>query len=164
MNRTKHIDVAVLKQQVAGRWVEILSALGGCPVEILDGQHHSCPKCGGTDRFRMVDTKAGALFCNQCFSENNGDGIAALQWLTGCDFTTAIKRLAEYLGIKLSNCNSKPKQTIETCTAVRPAIEPPACEQSAYDGLRESWCRKKPPITVEAMKAYGGFFCNWPKN
>ena len=25
----------------------------------------------------MIDVDAGALFCNQCFDKNNGDGIAA---------------------------------------------------------------------------------------
>ena len=62
------VDVAELKHEAAGRWPEILAALGGVPRDILDGQHHPCPKCGGTDRFRLVDRDAGALYCNQCFS------------------------------------------------------------------------------------------------
>ena len=88
----------LLKQQAAGRWPEILSALGGCPAEILDGKHHPCPKCGGKDRFRMIDQEAGALYCNQC-GKGLGDGIAALTWLCGWDFKTALAELAKYLGI-----------------------------------------------------------------
>ena len=53
------IDAAALKQEAAGRWQEILPALGGIPSEVLDGKHHFCPRCGGKDRFRMIDREAG---------------------------------------------------------------------------------------------------------
>ena len=100
------IDVAALKQHVAGRWPEVLSALGGVPADILDGKNHPCPGCGGTDRFRMIDVAAGALFCNQCFNRDNGDGIAALMWLRGWDFKTAVAELAKYLGIAPATAHS----------------------------------------------------------
>jgi hypothetical protein len=90
-------DLGALKGQAAERWPEILSALGGALVELLDGKNHPCPKCGGNDRFRMIDVEAGALFCNQCFNRHNGDGIAALQWLRGCDFPSAVANLTNYL-------------------------------------------------------------------
>jgi hypothetical protein len=92
------IDVQQLKQQAAGRWKEILSALGCVPAETLDGKHHPCPKCDGKDRFRLIDAEAGAVFCNQCFDHDNGDGIAALRWLCGWTFPEAVNALAEYLG------------------------------------------------------------------
>ncbi len=92
------IDVAALKQQAAGRWREVLSALGGIPAEVLDGRNHPCPKCSGKDRFRLIDVEAGALFCNQCFNQGNGDGIAAIQWLRGGTFPETVNALAEYLG------------------------------------------------------------------
>lgn len=92
------IDVATLKETAAGRWQEMLSQLGGIDRDLLDGKHHPCPKCGGEDRFRMIDVEAGALFCNQCFSQGNGDGIAALQWLTGLSFPDAVEKLANHLG------------------------------------------------------------------
>ena len=38
------------------------------------------------------------LFCNQCFNQDNGDGIAALQWLRGGTFPETVNALAEYLG------------------------------------------------------------------
>ena len=47
----------------------------------------------------MIDVAAGALFCNQCFDHNNGDGIAALMWLCEWDFTKAVAELAKHLGI-----------------------------------------------------------------
>ena len=38
------------------------TALGAIPAEALDGQHHPCPKCGGKDRFRMIDGEAGTMY------------------------------------------------------------------------------------------------------
>ncbi|NLF09476.1 MAG: AAA family ATPase [Pirellulaceae bacterium] len=102
------IDVAALKGQAAGRWPEVLSALGGVPADVLDGKNHPCPKCGGKDRFRMIDVAAGALLCNQCFNQNNGDGIAALQWLRGGTFPETANALAEYLGQSSDQPSSRP--------------------------------------------------------
>ena len=58
--KPKGIDVEALKGQAAGRWREMLSTLGGVSADVLDGKNHPCPKCGGTDRFRMIDVAAGA--------------------------------------------------------------------------------------------------------
>jgi hypothetical protein len=93
-----HTDTDRIKEAARGRWPEILSALGGLPREILDGKHHPCPKCNGKDRFRYIDDQAGAVLCNQCFTNGNGDGISALEWLRGWDFGTAISELRQYLG------------------------------------------------------------------
>ena len=73
-----NIDVVDLKEKAAGRWPEMLASLGGISADTLDGKHHPCPRCGGVNRFRAIDMEVGALFCNQCFAEKNGDGIAAL--------------------------------------------------------------------------------------
>ena len=97
---TRNCDVTTLKQQADGRWPELLSTLGGISADTLDGKHHPCPKCSGVDRFRAIDIEVGALFCNQCFAEKNGDGIAALVWLTGKTFSETLDMLAEYLDAK----------------------------------------------------------------
>jgi len=94
------VEASEVKQAAAGRWPEILSVLGGIPAEILDGRHHPCPKCQGVDRFRMIDEKQGALFCNGCFSKENGDGLAALQWLTDESLPAVVRMLADHLGIE----------------------------------------------------------------
>jgi hypothetical protein len=97
---TKGIEADALKRQVAGRWPEILSALGGASCDILDGKNHPCPKCGGNDRFRFTNLDGnGSCYCNQC-GKGIGDGIAALMWLRGWDFKTAVAELAKYLGIR----------------------------------------------------------------
>ncbi len=103
MAPTPHFDIDTIRSAANRRWPEILSNRGNIPLELLDGKHHHCPKCGGHDRFRMVDPDAGALFCNQCFSEKNGDGLAALQWSLGIDFGQALQIAADYLGIKPSD-------------------------------------------------------------
>ncbi len=105
---TKSINIVALKEQSAGRWRELLSTLGGVSADVLDGKNHPCPRCGGTDRFRMIDVDEGALLCNKCFRSNNGDGIAALQWLNGWSFPDALQHLGRYLGID-SNGNGQPK-------------------------------------------------------
>lgn len=82
-----------------GRWREILTAVGGIEAASLNGKHHPCPKCGGTDRFRLIDAEAGAVLCNQCFDKGNGDGIAAVMWAQGWEFPEALKRIGGYLQV-----------------------------------------------------------------
>jgi len=100
-----------IKQAAAGKWPEIISTVGGIDGELLDGRNHPCPKCGGKDRFRMIDKADGALFCNQCFNEKNGDGLAAIVWLRDCDFPMALKLVAEHVGGG-GGRNGKPKGKI----------------------------------------------------
>ncbi|MEM8494352.1 MAG: primase-helicase zinc-binding domain-containing protein [Planctomycetota bacterium] len=69
-----HLDAAEVKAAATCRWREILTSVAGIPGDLLDGRNHPCPRCGGTDRFRLIDADAGAVFCNQCFRERNGDG------------------------------------------------------------------------------------------
>lgn len=92
-----------VKDSARGRWLDILSSLGGLPQDVLDGQHHPCPRCGGTDRFRLVDAEQGAVLCNQCFHERNGDGISALEWARGWSFPEALHHVAEYLHLEVES-------------------------------------------------------------
>jgi 5S rRNA maturation endonuclease (ribonuclease M5) len=39
------------------------------------------------------------VLCNQCFNENNGDFIAAVQWMHDVSFQEALSLVAEYLGV-----------------------------------------------------------------
>lgn len=94
-----HLDAAEVKAAATGRWREVLTSVAGIPGDLLDGRNHPCPKCGGTDRFRLIDADAGAAFCNQCFRERNGDGIAAVGWMLDVDFRGALERVAEYLDL-----------------------------------------------------------------
>ncbi len=92
-------DAADVKSVASGRWTIILPSLAGIDAAVLDEKKHPCAKCGGTDRFRCRDADTGALFCNQCFNTKNGDGFAAIQWLTGWTFPEALQAVAESLNL-----------------------------------------------------------------
>ena len=98
--RASSIPVDEVKRAASGRWLQILPA-AGLPSELLDGRGHPCPKCGGTDRFTAfgdVDVTGGVM-CRQCFKSDNGDGLAAVQWLRDCSFPEALAFVAEFVGI-----------------------------------------------------------------
>ena len=82
-----------------GRAVDILRDVAGIPADILDGDHHPCPKCGGKDRFRLIDRDRGAVYCNQCFNRKNGDFLAAVMWFKEITFPETLGQVAEYLGL-----------------------------------------------------------------
>ncbi len=110
---TERIDAADVKTAAIGRWPVILSAVGGIDGAMLDGRHHPCPRCAGTDRFRMIDAEAGALLCNQCFFESNGDGLSAVMWLTDCSFPEAVRAVATHLGLSTNGkSNGKPTDIV----------------------------------------------------
>ncbi len=105
------IDVAKIKRAAAGRWPEILAAVGDIPREYLhfDKNEGPCPRCGGTTRYRGLDETTGALFCSHCFNKANGDGISALQWYTGKSFKEVCNMLAGHLGISNGNARASTK-------------------------------------------------------
>ena len=96
---TNNLNAAKVKNRASGQWTHILPALTGIDATLLDEKHHPCPKCGGKDRFRSIDTDAGALYCNQCFNERNGDGITAVMWLNEWSFPESLHAVAGYLNL-----------------------------------------------------------------
>lgn len=61
-------------------------------------QHIPCPKCGGKDRFAVKASAKGnhIAACNQCTVAGKGqwmDTIGYMQWLAGCGFAGACRRL-----------------------------------------------------------------------
>lgn len=127
-----------VKAKAAGRWPEILAATCGFSFGLLDGKHHPCPKCGGTDRFRAVDADAGAVLCNQCARTGIGDGFATIQWFRGCNFSEALRLVAEFLGIARAKRD-------ETEIEILPWV----------DELAQLWCLWKPGTSVDALIACG---------
>ncbi len=99
-NQNGHIDISELKSAARGQWREVLTAFGFSGDD-LDGRHHPCPCCNGTDRFRAFNDveETGGVHCNQCHNENNGDGLAAIQWRNGWTFGETVKAVAGHLGI-----------------------------------------------------------------
>jgi putative DNA primase/helicase len=137
-------DIQTVRDAAATRWREIIATLAGLDLAILDGKHHPCPKCGGTDRFRAFDDGTGGAICNKCFSTKNGDGLSVLQWLTGKDFGQVLKQVADYIGIKPSK-NGKQRSDPAEHLVFR----------DWNDCLVELWRMHKPPITMDAVRAFG---------
>lgn len=96
------MDTKEIKDMLAGRWAEVIASLSSVPSSILDGGHHPCPKCGGTDRFNLDRDGSGSAFCNNCGSNENNcvasGGINTIMWLNSWDFKRAIGELERYLG------------------------------------------------------------------
>lgn len=154
MARKPAFDIPTIKLTASGRWAEILSQLARAPLDVLDGRHHPCPKCGGTDRFRFTNIdQGGSAICNHCLTAKNGDGLSVLQWLTGDDFPAALARVADYLGIKPVT-PSKPKA--DPLEYVTP--------QPWNDILASLWCRSKPPIIPAAVQAFNGRIARWDRH
>jgi phage/plasmid primase-like uncharacterized protein len=147
-----------IKQAANGQWPTLLAELGGIDAILLDGGHHPCPKCGGTDRFRLIDKAKGAVLCNQCFSKNNGDGIAALQWITGGDFRTVVGSLAKRLGIESTNGNGAAENGKVA------SLEGQVRLLDWQSLTATGFITAKPPITSEAIQQAGGYLAKWPAN
>lgn len=162
-NRPATYDIEYVRAAAARQWPAILTAIGGIDPDLLDGQHHPCPKCGGTDRFRFTNRDdSGSCICNQCFSgAQAGDGFAALQWITGWKFVDVLKAVAEYLGIQPTE---QPRTSGKGNSTANPA-EHLAFEEwdEANESLAAAWCLWKLPISVAAIKAVGGRFARYRK-
>lgn len=160
-NRITRIDAAELKQAANGRWREILVA-AGAPLELLDGQHHPCPKCGGSDRFRFTDQAGdGSVLCNQC-GRDIGDGLESLRWLRDCALPEAIEFAAGVLGL-CAGTNGHARDGHATANGA--ATKTPAADPAQHLVFKETWnqrsvelffCRAKKGVTATALLAFGG--------
>lgn len=151
---TPRYDTAEVRAAANGRWAIILQALAGISADILDGDHHPCPKpsCGGTDRFRFTDMNGdGSALCNVC-GKGLGDGFAVLGWLTGKKFVECLAMVADYLGIEptTSGHAGRGSGSRDFDPAEHLKFLPWSELTAAY------WCLSKPPITAAAILACGG--------
>ena len=131
-----------IKRKAAGHWIQILQSVCRLTAEQLNPKiHQACPQCGGNDRFRALDDVAetAGLYCNQCFSKGNGDGLSAIQWLNGCTLPGALKRVSEFLGNHSSQANGHHKTKPEEPSKPKKvhATSDKAAEAFAY-GLTQS--------------------------
>jgi len=156
-----------VKSAAAGRWRELLSSLGGIDPSLLDGKHHACPKCGGTDRFRYIDDAAGACLCNQCHNTANGDGIASLMWATGQPFPAVLALLGDRLGVQpSSNGNGSGSGTAGHKTTSRKESAGLAFEQLVETGdvdkAAGEWSAAKPGTLPEVVRRCRPKAAAWP--
>jgi len=121
-----------------GRWVEILSSVGGIPVSYLDDKHKPCPSCrDGRDRFRFDDIDGnGTWFCSHCGgrdgSGGGGTGMSLLMRVKGWEFKEAARAVEDYLGV--------PQPTRKTVTPKQPIKPPIDAAPPALDGASRQWC------------------------
>jgi hypothetical protein len=147
-----------IKQALRGRAVDVLENVAGIPRELLDGRHHGCPKCGGDDRFRLIDSDQGAVLCNQYFAEKNGDAISAVMFYQGVRLPDALELISQYLGVATAPPNQRiqrsasrsrgggnraTKATRATSPVVGPADDP---QVAATTGNGESAIGESPPV------------------
>ncbi len=137
-----------VKRAASGRWSAIIISLASVDAVCLDGRQQPCPKCGGTDRFRVFEDfeETGGAFCNQCYDKKNGDGIATLGWLNGWDFKTTLEKLSEHL-----NVDSKPKRKKAKSTDPEEHLD----WQPWNDRLAELCCKDRPGFTAESLLQNG---------
>lgn len=102
---TRRPSLVELKTAAMGRWADIFHDAAGIAHALLNGRGHTCPLCGGRDRFAAFKDVAqrGSVQCRNCFNATTdphpGDGIATLRWLMNCDTATACQWLAGWLGL-----------------------------------------------------------------
>lgn len=147
-------DIAAVRAAIFGRHEEILVNVCGWPREILDGKHHPCPLCGGTDRFRYFADGSGGCICNQCHTKNNGDIFATVQWRFGKDFGFSLKTICDYAGI-LPSANGRAKNGKEHHDPDE-HLELIEWNENEELFLNHFFLPRKPGITIAAIKAIGG--------
>lgn len=149
--RKPQFDVERVRRDAADRWPEILATLAGLDVQIFDGNHHPCPKCGGKDRCSMAYPERGGMRCNQCFPDKNGDGFAAIGWLNGLDFLESVAAVALHLGIEPTTKAGRPNKPKKP-----PAKWDDRLEFRPWnERLAALWCFYKKGITSEAIRRVG---------
>lgn len=111
--RRTRFDVEAIRSAAYGRWrPTIYPSLG---IEVGHGQHLPCPFCGGNDRFFCDDLEGrGTWFCRQC-DPQAGDGFDLIMKVKRCDFSEAIRLVADVLGVgdgRTMNTRNKPSVRI----------------------------------------------------
>ena len=158
-------DKKEIKAAAQGRELEILRSVAGIDESYLDGKHHPCPKCGGTDRFRLIDAKAGAVLCNQCFRTENGDFIAAVKWMKETSFPDALAMIADHLfldgenidigtGNRSGDCQEKAQRNIEEIPDQKETDQTAYLERCAAWITETDYLRNR-GISDETAKKYG---------
>jgi 5S rRNA maturation endonuclease (ribonuclease M5) len=87
-----------LAEIAAGRELEILEQVAGIPREYLNKKGHPCPRCGGKDRFSLIDEARGTVFCRHCFSHGNRGYVnAVIHYGQAADYKEARQMILDHL-------------------------------------------------------------------
>ncbi|WP_448205411.1 DUF7146 domain-containing protein [Azospirillum sp. sgz302134] len=102
------IDADKVRQEVEGRWGEVLDKLAPSLKHALRlaPRHCACPVCGGKDRFRIYRdlAKRGGAYCNQCVNPRTGklgfgNGFDLLMWVNNWSFPETLEEVARVVGV-----------------------------------------------------------------
>ncbi len=101
---------ADVKAAAQGRWPDILPSLGVALPS--NGKHAPCPGCGGKDRFRFDNQDGdGTFICSQGGGEPRaGDGFTLLQHALGWDAATALREVADIVGVNATPATGAAKR------------------------------------------------------
>ncbi|KLT73205.1 hypothetical protein PL75_04730 [Neisseria arctica] len=147
MNDTsKLINADNVRAEAQHRWPGILTALG-VPPEALSNKHQPCPACGGRDRFRFDDKDGRGTFICSHYNNGGGDGFHLVQHLFDCDFTAALKYVAEVLGLTASDGG----KTVMPVSAPQKRVEPPKDRLAILTNL---WNESQPLSESDAVIGY----------
>ena len=110
-------SVSDIKAAAHGSWAAVVERVAGIGDDYLTTDHGPCPKCGGSDRWRVFGDfeLTGGGVCNQC--GKFGDGIAMIQWFTGQGFLPTVEAIGDFLGIS----PTEPKRSAESEPAEKAA-------------------------------------------
>jgi hypothetical protein len=141
-------DLQEVKRALPGRAVAVLRDVAGIPEELLDGRHHPCPLCDGKNRFRLIDSADGAIYCNQCFNGKNGDAIAAVMHFRNVRLPEALRLIGEYLGVspiaKTKGRRSKNSEMVSMRNEATEATKPTEIELSPSNETIQETVEPKP--------------------
>ena len=156
------MDKNLVAERARGHWSHVLQSLCRLDAGVFDGRNQPCPKCGGTDRFRVYGdfSETGGFYCNQCKQKEGGDGFAFLQWFHGWTFTQAVNEVGKLLAVAELPPREQSRQPANVPLADkwrRWGVDP---EQRR--ALVAAWCECRPPSDVDAALKSGAMVGNWP--
>lgn len=163
-----------IKFKASGRWPEIINRIAGIPDDYLTVKHGPCPKCGGNDRWRTFNDfkETGGCVCSTC-GVKLADGFEVIQWFCGVDFSEALKRVANHLGVSVAKTPRNGLKPNGRCPSLAPRRANKNDEAKAKEQLNQLeplpwnemlvaiWCTKKKPLTPAAVKQAGGIVARY---
>lgn len=141
-----------LSEQSTGRWRDLLSTILELDAEVLDGKHHSCPVCGGTDRFRFDDLEGrGTYHCNQCGA---GNGLMLICRVKKIKPSEAWELVKESLPTAQCVQPKKKKDYRPLIKQVLASSHPVASGDAVHQYLASRGIKNPPPTILVAPSLY----------